>query len=102
MALRHHKWPGNIRELQNKVKSSVIMSTGTQVTAFDLGFYDKENAEYELSLNLRAVREQAETIAIQKAYALTDGNMSKTSELLGITRPTLYSLIEKYKIAINV
>lgn len=100
--IRHHRWPGNIRELQNKVKSSVIMSTGTQVTAFDLGFFDKENAEYELSLNLRVVREQAETVAIQKAYALTDGNMSKTSELLGITRPTLYSLIEKYKIAINI
>ena len=100
--LRHHKWPGNIRELQNKVKSSVIMSTGSQVTAFDLGFFDTENAEYELSLNLRVVREHAETIAIQKAYALTDGNMSKTSELLGITRPTLYSLIEKYKIAVNV
>ncbi len=99
--LRHHKWPGNIRELQNKVKSSVIMSTSSQVTAFDLGFFDKENAEYDLSLNLRTVRVQAETLAIQKAYALTDGNMSKTSELLGITRPTLYSLIEKYKIAIN-
>jgi two-component system NtrC family response regulator len=100
-ALKHHKWPGNIRELQNKVKSSVIMSTGTQVTAFDLGFFDKANAEYELSLNLRTVREQAETIAIQKAYALTEGNMSKASELLGITRPTLYSLIDKYGIAIN-
>ncbi|MEI6893680.1 MAG: PEP-CTERM-box response regulator transcription factor [Colwellia sp.] len=101
-ALQNHKWPGNIRELQNKVKSSVIMSTSNQVTAFDLGFYDKENAEYELSLNLRAVREQAETLAIQKAYALTEGNMSKTSALLGITRPTLYSLIDKYNIAINV
>ena len=53
------------------------MSTGNQVTAFDLGFFDKENTEYELSLNLRAVREQAETIAIQKAYALAEGNMSK-------------------------
>jgi two-component system NtrC family response regulator len=100
--LKHHRWPGNIRELQNKVKSSVIMSTGNQVTAFDLGFFDKENTEYELSLNLRSVREQAETIAIQKAYALTDGNMSKTASLLGITRPTLYSLIEKYGIAINI
>jgi len=78
------------------------MSTSNQVTAFDLGFYDKENAEYALSLNLRTVREHAETIAIQKAYALTEGNMSKTSELLGITRPTLYSLIEKYSIGINV
>jgi len=100
-ALKNHQWPGNIRELQNKVKSSVIMTTGTQVTAFDLGFFDHENTEYELSLNLRTVRESAETVAIQKAYALTEGNMSKTSELLGITRPTLYSLIEKYGIRIN-
>lgn len=99
--LQNHRWPGNIRELQNKVKSSVIMSTGSQVTAFDLGFYDKENAEYELSLNLREVREHAETLAIQKAYALTEGNMSKTAELLGVTRPTLYALIEKYNITIN-
>lgn len=101
-ALKEYRWPGNIRELQNKVKSSVIMTTGTQVTAFDLGFYDAENAEYTLSLNLRTVREQAETLAIQKAYALTDGNMSKTAELLGITRPTLYSLIEKYEMNINI
>jgi len=100
-ALRTHKWPGNIRELQNKVKSAVIMSMTTQVTAFDLGFFDLENSEFQLSLNLRTVREQAETVAIQKAYALTEGNMSKTAELLGITRPTLYSLIEKYGINVN-
>ena len=100
-ALKNHKWPGNIRELQNKVKSSVIMSTGTQVTAMDLGFFDHEDQGYELSLNLRAVREQAETLAIQKAYALSTGNMSKTAELLGITRPTLYSLVEKYQLTIN-
>ena len=100
-AIKAYRWPGNIRELQNKVKSSVIMSSGAQVTAFDLGFYDHQDSSYELSLNLRAVRERAESIAIQKAYALSDGNMSKTAELLGITRPTLYSLIEKYELAIN-
>ena len=100
-AIKGHKWPGNIRELQNKAKSSVIMTTGTQVTAIDLGFFDQQDASFELSLNLRVVREQAESIAIQKAYALADGNMSKTSELLGVTRPTLYSLIEKYELAIN-
>ncbi|MFT5296165.1 MAG: two-component system NtrC family response regulator [Colwellia sp.] len=100
-AIKAHKWPGNIRELQNKVKSSVIMTTGTQVTAFDLGFFDHTNTEFELSLNLRSVREKAESLAIQKAYALADGNMSKTSELLGVTRPTLYSLIEKYGLTIN-
>jgi two-component system, NtrC family, response regulator len=100
-AIKAHPWPGNIRELQNKVKSSVIMSTGKQVTAFDLGFFDHENEEFELNLNLRQVREQAETLAIQKAYALAEGNMSKTADLLGVTRPTLYSLIEKYGLNIN-
>jgi len=100
-AIKAHKWPGNIRELQNKVKSSVVMCTGVQVTAFDLGFFDHNDSNYELSLNLRTVREQAESIAIQKAYALSEGNMSKTSELLGVTRPTLYSLIEKYELNIN-
>ncbi|SEL70204.1 two component, sigma54 specific, transcriptional regulator, Fis family [Colwellia chukchiensis] len=100
-AIKSHKWPGNIRELQNKVKSSVIMTTGTQVTAIDLGFFDQQDQNFELSLNLRVVREQAESTAIQKAYALADGNISKAAELLGVTRPTLYSLIEKYQIAIN-
>ncbi len=100
-SIKAHKWPGNIRELQNKVKSSVIMTTGTQVTAFDLGFYDHEDASFALDLNLRVVREQAESLAIQKAYAIAEGNMSKTSDLLGITRPTLYSLIEKYSLVIN-
>ena len=100
-AIKAHKWPGNIRELQNKVKSSVIMTTGTQVTAFDLGFFDHSDTAFELSLNLRTVREKAESLAIQKAYALAEGNMSKTSELLGVTRPTLYSLIEKYALTIN-
>ena len=101
--LKTYKWPGNIRELQNKIKSSVIMSTTAQVTAFDLGFYniDIDVETYEVSLNLRAIREEAETLAIQKAYALTKENMSKSAELLGISRPTLYSLIEKYSININ-
>ena len=97
-AIKSHRWPGNIRELQNKVKSSVIMCTGTQVTAMDLGFFDQENSEFELSLNLRTVREEAESIAIKKAYSLADKNMSKASELLGVTRPTLYALIEKYSL----
>ncbi|MEW6990591.1 PEP-CTERM-box response regulator transcription factor [Colwelliaceae bacterium 6441] len=101
-AIKAHRWPGNIRELQNKVKSSVIMSVGTQVTAMDLGFFDHQDKDLELNLNLRQVREQAESIAIQKAYALSEGNMSKCAELLGITRPTLYTLIGKYDLAINL
>ena len=57
-AIKSYRWPGNIRELQNKVKSSVIMTTGRQVTAFDLGFFDHKDQNFELSLNLRTVRER--------------------------------------------
>jgi two-component system NtrC family response regulator len=101
-AIKAHRWPGNIRELQNKIKSSVIMSAGIQVTAVDLGFYDHVDKEVELNLNLRKVREEAESMAILKAYTFAEGNMSKTANLLGITRPTLYGLIEKYDMNINI
>jgi len=48
------------------------------------------------SLNLREVREEAESRAIRRAYFQSEKNMSRTAELLGVTRPTLYSLIDKY------
>ena len=95
-AMLAHRWPGNIRELQNKLKSAVIMAEGTVIQADDLGLLEpSEDFESEI-LNLREVREQAESKAIRKAYQRADKNMSKTAELLGVTRPTLYSLIDKY------
>ncbi|MCU7555515.1 PEP-CTERM-box response regulator transcription factor [Alteromonas sp. ASW11-19] len=96
-AMLAHKWPGNIREMQNKLKSAVIMAEGTVVQADDLGLTAVAgNAEPE-TLNLREVRELAESRAIRKAYQNAGKNMSKTAELLGVTRPTLYSLIDKYQ-----
>ena len=95
-AMLAHRWPGNIRELQNKLKSAVIMSEGTVIQADDLGLLEPSEDFESETLNLREVREQAESKAIRKAYQRADKNMSKTAELLGVTRPTLYSLIDKY------
>lgn len=97
-ALINHQWPGNIRELQNKIKSAVIMTDSKQISAFDLSLIppQQESGEASMALNLRQVREEAEKIAINKAIALTESNMSKAAELLGVTRPTLYSLMDKY------
>ncbi len=97
-ALLHQKWPGNIRELQNKIKSAVIMADGKQVSAFDLALVPPQQPEQEnsLPLNLRQVREDAEKTAINKAIARVEGNMSRAAELLGVTRPTLYALMDKY------
>ncbi|AGH43649.1 PEP-CTERM-box response regulator transcription factor [Paraglaciecola psychrophila] len=95
-AMRQHKWPGNIRELQNKLKSAVIMAEGTHIQAEDLSLLVRDEGPGIDTLNLREVREQAESRAIRNAFLVAEHNMSKTAELLGVTRPTLYSLIEKY------
>ncbi|RDV29051.1 PEP-CTERM-box response regulator transcription factor [Alteromonas aestuariivivens] len=97
-AMLAYPWPGNIRELQNKLKSAVIMAEGSVVQAEDLGLESYENTRAPESLNLREVREQAESRAIRRAFQTAEKNMSKTAELLGVTRPTLYSLIDKYQL----
>ncbi|GAA0207109.1 PEP-CTERM-box response regulator transcription factor [Kangiella japonica] len=95
-AMEAYAWPGNVRELENKIKSAVVMSEGTQISAEDLQI--EEAQLREMPLNLRQVREAAETRAIQRAIVLADGNISQAAKLLGLTRPTLYSLMDKYSI----
>ena len=95
-AMTQHKWPGNIRELQNKLKSAVIMAEGSHIQAEDLNLKVNHDVASIDTLNLREVRELAESRAIRNAYQIAEQNMSRTAELLGITRPTLYSLIDKY------
>ena len=93
-AVESYTWPGNVRELENKIKGAVIMADGKMVTAADLGIVAGEVEEE--SLNLRAVRQRAESKAIRVALTRSYGNISKAAELLGITRPTLYDLLNKY------
>jgi two-component system NtrC family response regulator len=95
-AMQNYHWPGNVRELENKIKGAIIMAEGKQVTAADLGL---ENVDLTPpNVNLREVRRSAESEAIRRALVHTSGNISKASKLLGITRPTLYDLMEKYEI----
>ncbi len=93
-AIESYSWPGNVRELENKIKGAVIMADGKLVTAADLGV--QAGDEEGESLNLREVRQHAETKAIRVALTRSYGNISKAAELLGITRPTLYDLLSKY------
>ena len=97
-ALEAYNWPGNVRELENRDKRAVIMADGNQVSLEDLELPGLEDAAEQEPFNLREVRERAESQAILRALARTDGNVSKTSELLGVTRPTLYNLMKKYAI----
>ncbi len=98
--IEHYHWPGNIRELENKVKRAVIMSDGMEITAQDLEL-GEVNGEIEIPLNLKEVRSIAESAAIKRALSYSDYNISQTAKLLGVTRPTLYTLFNKYDIQIN-
>ena len=94
-AIEAYSWPGNVRELENKIKGAVIMAEGKQVTAADLGIEGAED-EGEYTLNLREVRQRAESKAIRTALMKNFGNISRAAEQLGVTRPTLYDLLNKY------
>lgn len=96
-AIEAYNWPGNVRELESKIKRAVIMADNHVITPEDLqlprGLEPKVDS---LPLNLRNVREEAEKIAIQRALVAASDNVSEASDLLGVTRPTLYSMLEKY------
>jgi two-component system NtrC family response regulator len=95
-AIDSYSWPGNVREMENRIKGAIIMAESKFVTATDLGLNGRCAP---LDLNLRAVRQSAETRAIREALMRTSGNVSRAAELLGVARPTLYDLMEKYGIS---
>jgi two-component system NtrC family response regulator len=92
-AIAHHTWPGNVRELENAIKRAVIMADGESITADDLGLEAPEDAQM---FNLRQVRDDAEKQAVLKVMARCDGNIVKAADLLGISRPTLYDLLNRF------
>ncbi|MCR9178943.1 MAG: PEP-CTERM-box response regulator transcription factor [Erythrobacteraceae bacterium] len=94
-AIDAHDWPGNVRELENRIKRAVIMADGKLVSADDLDFGEGEEESADV-LNLKAAREAADRRVIRHALSRSEGNISSTAKLLGISRPTLYDLIRQY------
>jgi len=92
--IESYNWPGNIREMENKIKRAVIMADEKTISCEDLGLAPVA----DLSLNLRQIRHEAEKQAILRALSMTDNQISAAAKLLGITRPTFYDLIKKYDI----
>ncbi|WP_231624919.1 MULTISPECIES: PEP-CTERM-box response regulator transcription factor [unclassified Novosphingobium] len=88
-------WPGNVRELENRVKRAVIMADGKLVSASDLDLAEPGEDEAN-PLNLKSAREATDRKMIRHALARSEGNISNTARLLGISRPTLYDLLKQY------
>ncbi len=98
-ALKRYSWPGNVRELQNRVKRAVIMASGSRVTASDLELEHESPAGSTAALTLRQARENIEREMVQQALRRNAGRITSAAAELGISRPTLYELMEKLGIS---
>ncbi len=100
-AIEQHPWPGNVRELLNAIKRASIMAEGDRLSCDDLGLPPPSGdaaASVVSDLDLRTIREVAERQAIVAALARSNGNIVKASEILGVSRPTLYDLMRRLAI----
>lgn len=93
-AIELHTWPGNVREIENCIKRAVIMADGLQITREDIGL-DQAEANPSEFIDLRRIRDEAERNAVVTALGRTNGNVVRTAEILGISRPTLYDLMHR-------
>jgi len=96
-AIENYNWPGNVRELENRVKRAVIMAEGRKVSPADLEL-EIPKGRFE-GLSLREAREALEREIILRVLGRHNDNITRASEELGISRPTLYELMEKLGIA---
>ena len=91
--LMSYKWPGNVRELQNVVERAVIMSRERRLNADDIILTAGEDKRSWTKDNYNL--KQLEDDAIAKAMSVSDGNMNKAADMLGITRYALYRKLRK-------
>ncbi|RPH33069.1 MAG: sigma-54-dependent Fis family transcriptional regulator [Bacteroidales bacterium] len=94
--LLSYNWPGNVRELQHAIEKSVIMTDQNILKPSDFNFLTQKESPVNsnITLNLSDLERQAIELALNKNRF----NLSETAKELGISRPTLYKKMEKYKI----
>jgi two-component system, NtrC family, response regulator len=94
-AVLAHSWPGNVRELGNRIRRGAVMAEGQLLTPADLELAEPEDFP-EAELDLRSIRMRAERVALERALARSNGGLAAAARLLGISRPTIYTLLDTH------
>ena len=95
-AIEQYPWPGNVRELENRIKRAAIMAEGRKITPADLEMAVPQS-KYE-NMGLKEARDMLEKEMLIRALSRNKNNLSKAALELGVSRPTLYDLLEKFEI----
>ena len=99
-AIMTHRWPGNVRELGNRVRRATLMADGQMITAADMELAEPTDNS-DTDLDLRAARLRAERGMIERALARSNGSLSVAARLLGVSRPTIYALLETHGLSVS-
>jgi two-component system NtrC family response regulator len=94
-AIGTHEWPGNIREMQNRIKRAVIMANLALIQPSDLELGPRAR---HAGIGLKDARDNLERELIHRALAKHGGNLTRAAEELDISRPTMYDLMDKLRI----
>lgn len=97
-AIEEYHWPGNMAELERRIQRAIIVSEGHVVNASDLELSPVSSKT--VLFNLKQAKEATERELLVKALAETDQNISDVANLLGVSRPTVYKLIEKFQLKV--
>jgi two-component system NtrC family response regulator len=98
-SMETYAWPGNIRELENKIQRAIILSEGPMIGPHDLGFDSQPVSRMTMQPELRTLREAKERVEKEMVVSALDkyvGNIAKAAEELGISRPTLYDIMKRH------
>jgi DNA-binding NtrC family response regulator len=96
-AMNQYSWPGNVREMINRIRQGVVMAEHPYLTPEDLGM--ERRALFAGRLTLDGARMKAEIDAIRSALRRCQHNVSEAAKELGVSRATLYRLLERHGLA---
>ena len=97
-AIREYPWPGNIRELLNKIRRAVVMAEGSYITAKELELPSRGPCATEKRLSLKEAQDRVGQKLLIEAILRHSGNVKHVAAELQVSRPTVYYLLDHYQI----